>query len=61
MNPAESTVYYPYFDSVVQMLEKVGEGACIGKMDINSAFRRLPITCSPGDFDLLGIKIEGKY
>lgn len=59
INPAESTVHYSSFDSVVQMVAKVGKGACIGKMDIKSAFRLLPI--NPGDFDLLGFKIEGKY
>lgn len=44
---------------MVQILAKVGKGSCICKMDIKSAFRLLP--SNPGDFDLLGIKIEGKY
>lgn len=59
IDPAESTVHYSSFDSVVQMLAKVGKGASIAKMDIKSAFRLLPINA--GDFDLLGIKFEGKY
>ncbi|MCP6146112.1 hypothetical protein NL427_26935, partial [Klebsiella pneumoniae] len=31
----------------------------IGKMDVKSAFRLLPV--SPTDFDLLGIKFQEKY
>lgn len=53
----ECTVHYPSFDLFVQILTKQGTGACIGKMDIKSAFRMLPI--NPADFELLGIKIAG--
>ena len=37
----------------------MGQGALLGKSDIKSAFRLLPIY--PGDFDLLGFKIDGLY
>ena len=37
----------------------LGKGALIGKKDIKSAFRLLPIY--PGDFDLLGFKIGSNY
>jgi len=47
------------FDEVVGMISNLGKGAIIGKMDIKSAFRLLHIC--PGDFDLLGYYLEGKY
>ena len=49
-------VHYSHFDNAVNMVEKLGKGALIGKKDIKSAFRLLP--CYPGDFDLLGFKLE---
>ncbi|XP_061185481.1 uncharacterized protein LOC133193533 [Saccostrea echinata] len=41
------------------MISQLGKGALLGKMDIKSAFRLLPI--KPNDFCLLGFKFEGKY
>ncbi|KAK6168530.1 hypothetical protein SNE40_021042 [Patella caerulea] len=41
------------------MIATLGKGALLGKMDIKSAFRLLPIF--PGDFDLLGIYFRGFY
>ena len=54
-----TSVSYSSFDTVVSMVQKIGKGALIGKKDIKSAFRLLP--CYPGDFDLLGFKIEGNF
>ena len=50
---------YTSFDSVIQMIAKIGKGANIGKRDIKSAFRLLPIYA--GDFDLLGFKFDDMY
>ncbi|XP_021378273.1 uncharacterized protein LOC110466218 [Mizuhopecten yessoensis] len=41
------------------MIAKLGKGTLLGKIDIKSAFRLLPI--HPGDFDLLGFKFEDNY
>ncbi|KAK6165929.1 hypothetical protein SNE40_022735 [Patella caerulea] len=54
-----SSVKYTSFDSVVQMIASLGENALLGKMDIKSAFRLLPV--HPGDFDLLGIYFNNYY
>ena len=40
------------------MVAKLGQGALLGKMDIKSAFRLLPI--NPSDFELLGFQL-GDY
>jgi hypothetical protein len=49
-----TSINYSSFDNVVSLVQKLGQGALIGK-DIESAFRLVP--CYPGDFDLLGLKI----
>lgn len=54
-----STVQYSKFDNIIEMIASLGKGALLGKIDIKSAFRLLPI--HPGDFDLLGFKFEDKY
>lgn len=59
IDPEETSVKYTSFDSVIQMIAKIGKGANIGKRDIKSAFRLLPIY--PGDFDLLGFKFDDMY
>ena len=50
---------YTSFDSVIQMIAKIGKGANIGKSDIKSAFWLLPIY--PGDLDLRGFKFHDMY
>ncbi|VDI81167.1 Hypothetical predicted protein [Mytilus galloprovincialis] len=54
-----TSVKYSSFDNAVNMVKKLGIGAKLAKMDIKSAFRLLPVY--PGDFDLLGFKIEDEY
>lgn len=53
------TVCYTSFDQVIEMVAALGKGAQLGKLDIKSAFRLLPVF--PGDFDLLGLSIDGQY
>ena len=52
-------VKYSSFDNATHMVQKLGKNALLGKKDIKSAFRLLKVY--PGDFDLLGIKLLGKY
>lgn len=51
------TVQYSSFDQILEVIAKLGKGVLLGKMDIKSAFRLLPI--QPSDFDLLGFRIAG--
>lgn len=59
IDPATCSVHYSSFDQVLQMISKLGQSALIGKMDIKSAFRLLPV--NPADFDCLGIKFQNKF
>ena len=54
-----TTVQYSKFDNIISIIQTLGEHVKIGKSDIKSAFR--PVPCYPGDFDLLGCKIEYIY
>ncbi|XP_061488169.1 uncharacterized protein LOC133387438 [Rhineura floridana] len=53
------SVRYTSFDCAVRMVRDCGIGALMGKCDIKSAFRLLPV--HPGDFELLGFAFMGKY
>ena len=49
IDPNLLTVQYSSFDSVVDMIAKLGKGTLLGKVDVKSAFRLIPV--SPGDID----------
>ncbi|XP_061466237.1 uncharacterized protein LOC133377049 [Rhineura floridana] len=58
--PAElCSVRYTSFDCAVRMVRDCGVGALMGKCDIKSAFRLLPV--HPQDFELLGLAFDGEY
>lgn len=53
------TVQYASFDSVVDMIATLREGALLVRMDIKSAFCLIPVF--PGDFDFFGFSVAGLY
>ena len=53
------SVQYTSFDKAVELVQNLGKGCLLGKSDIESAFRLIPI--APSDFDLLGFYFQGKY
>ena len=53
------SVQYTNFDTVLQMIAKLGPNALLAKRDIKSAFRLLPL--HPSEFHLLGIKCGDEY
>ena len=59
IDPALTTVNYSNFDSVVSIIQELGQKCLIAKMDVKSAFRLL--RCYPGDFDLLGFTFQNHY
>ena len=59
IDPVHCAVRYTSFDRVVEMVSKLGKRAEIGVIDIKNAFRLLRVF--PGDYDLLGLKIDDKY
>lgn len=52
-------VQYASVDDAMYMIHSLGKGALLAKADIKSAFLLLPIW--PGDFDLLGFKLNDMY
>ena len=59
IDPKLCTVNYTSFDKAVELVQQLGKGCLLGKSDIKSAFRLLPV--SPNDFDQLGFFFEGEY
>lgn len=59
IDPEICSVQYTSFDEAVNMVQDLGSGCLLGKADIKSAFRLLPI--SPRDFDQLGFKLDGQF
>lgn len=58
--PSDKTkVQFSKFDDAVFLVHRLGLGTLLGKMDIKSAFRLLPI--HPLDYPLLGFKIGHQY
>ena len=54
-----TSVKYTSFDQVIHAISTIGRGAFLGKMDIKSAFRLIPIR--PQDFHLLGFYFEDNF
>ena len=54
-----SVVSYDDLDFAIYIIQHYGQGAQVAKMDIESAYRIIPI--HPTDFKLLGFTWEGKY
>ena len=44
---------------MVDTIAKLGKGTLLGKVDVKSAFRLIPVY--PVDFDLLGFSIDGLF
>lgn len=59
IDPQLCSVRYTSFDEVIHMIQDLGQGCLLGKADIKSAFRLLPVR--PQDFDQLGFKFQGQY
>ena len=47
------------FDEAIELLQKLGKGALMGKIDIRHAFRICPVGAE--DYELLGTYWEGFY
>lgn len=59
IDPGLCSVQYTRFDEAIRLVQCLGTGCYLGKSDIQSAFRLLPV--SPNDFRLLGFHFDGKY
>lgn len=59
IDPEACSVHYTSFYEVLEMVGSLGKGAVLGKMDVKSAFRLLPV--HPSDHQLLGFKFNNFY
>ena len=59
IDPNLCSVQYTNFDEAVHMIQDLGRGCLLGKSDIKSAFRLLPVSVM--DFDQLGFMFDGKF
>ncbi|XP_072171827.1 uncharacterized protein [Diadema setosum] len=59
IDPQDCSVTYATFDDAISLVQGAGRGSCMGKADVKSAFRLLPV--HPDDFDLLGMCVDGKF
>jgi hypothetical protein len=57
--PQFCTVQYQSTEDAVSMIRKLGPGTLLAKMDIENAFKQIPV--HPRDFELLGFRIDDKY
>ncbi len=53
------TVQYTNFDHAITMVQRLGKGALLAKLDVKSAFRLLPVR--PEDFHLLGMYFQDNF
>ena len=59
IDDALATVKYSNFDNAVGIIKMLGKGALLGKFDVKSVFRLLPLEIRV--FPLLGIKVGHNY
>lgn len=52
-------MHYTSFDEVLDMIAERGTGAFLGKMDVRSAFRLLPV--NPSNHQLVGFKFNNDF
>lgn len=59
IDPIDAAVTYETLDNVIGLVQKMGAGALIAKVDIESAFRIIPV--KPEDRYLLGFTVQGQF
>ena len=57
IKPELCSLHYLRLDEVVQQISKPGQGALLAKMDIDSAYRNIPVHLA--DRPLLGMQWKG--
>ena len=59
ISPESYSLQYLKVDHAIAILQDLGPGCFMSKLDIKSAFRNVPV--HPSDWELLGMKWEGFY
>ena len=59
ISPTDYSLHYITVDNAISIIQRLGQGCFMSKLDIKSAFRNIPV--HPSDWELLGIKWKGLY
>ena len=59
ISPSDYSLHYITVDNAISIIQKLGQGCFMSKLDIKSAFRNIPV--HPSDWELLGMKWQGMY
>ena len=59
ISPSDYSLHYITVENAISIIQKLGHGCFMSKLDIKSAFRNIPV--HPSDWELLGMKWQGLY
>ena len=59
ISPSDYSLHYITVDNAISIIQNLGQGCFMSKLDIKSAFRNIPV--HPLDWELLGMKWQGMY
>ena len=59
ISPTDYSLHYITIDTAISIIQNIGQGCFMSKLDIKSAFRNIPV--HPSDWELLGMKWNGLY
>ena len=59
ISPTDYSLHYITIDTAISIIQNIGQGCFMSKLDIKSAFRNIPV--HPSDWELLGMKWNGPY
>ena len=54
ISPTDHSLHYITIDTAISIIQNIGQGCFMSKLDIKSAFRNIPV--HPSDWELLGMK-----
>ena len=59
ISPTDYSLHYITIDTAISIIQNIGQGCFMSKLDVKSAFRNIPV--HPSDWELLGMKLNGLY
>ena len=59
ISPTDYSLHYISVDNAISIIQSLGQGCFMSKLDIKSAFRNIPV--HPSNWELLGMKWQGLY
>ena len=59
ISPTDYSLHYITIHTAISIIQNIGQGCFMSKLDVKSAFRNIPV--HPSDWELLGMKLNGLY